>query len=191
MRVEPPVAGSESDLVARACAGDALAWRMLVRTHQEPVFRLALLLTGNRADAADVAQDTFIRASRHLSRFEEGKPLRPWLLRIASRQAGNLRRSASRYVRALLKYSPERPSEQPGDWQPAGALWPAVGRLSDGARQVVYLRYFLGLSESETAVVLGVPAGTVKSRHARALKRLEDIIVNDFPELMPEGGFDD
>lgn len=187
MHLEAPVTGSDSDLVGRARDRDAGAWRSIIRAHREPVFRLALLLTGDTDAAADVAQETFIRAYRYLDRFDARRSLRPWLLRITRSQAGNFRRGAARYLRTLLQFASE-PASIESCWQPPGDLWRAVRRLGDGARQVIYLRYFLDLSEAETAEVLGVAPGTVKSRHARALARLNDIIRKDFPDLQPEGG---
>ena len=190
MHLESTVTRLDSDLVGRARARDAGAWRTIVQVHKEPVFRLALLLTGDATDAAEVAQETFISAYRHLDRFDGARPLRPWLLRITRSQASNLRRGAARYMRALLRFASEAEPPPSSSWQPSGRLWQAIRRLGDGARQVIYLRYFLELSETETAEVLGVAPGTVKSRHARALQRLNAVIANEFPDLKPEGGPD-
>ena len=75
MHLESTVTRLDSDLVGRARARDAGAWRTIVQAHKEPVFRLALLLTGDATDAAEVAQETFISAYRHLDRFDGERPL--------------------------------------------------------------------------------------------------------------------
>jgi RNA polymerase sigma-70 factor (ECF subfamily) len=74
----------ERDLIERACAGDESAYELVVRAHQEAVFRLAYLFLGDADEAEDAAQETFIRAHRVLKTFDTSRPLRPWLLRIVA-----------------------------------------------------------------------------------------------------------
>ncbi|HSL42984.1 MAG TPA: RNA polymerase sigma factor [Anaerolineales bacterium] len=178
----------ESTLVRHATNGDAAAWEPLVLVHQEAVFRLCYLLLGDPDDAEDVAQETFLRAWNHLKRFDPTRPLRPWLLSIASNLASNRRRSAGRYVSALMRAFRHEPAsasieERSAQHMEANDLWKAVQNLSVQDQQIVYLRYFLELSVAETAQVLKVPEGTVKSRLSRALDRLRGIIQQDFPVL--------
>ena len=75
------------ELIQKAQRGDNAAWEHIVRSHQEAVFRLAYLYTGDEADAGDVAQETFIRAYKALERFDTTRKLKPWLLSIAANQA--------------------------------------------------------------------------------------------------------
>ena len=179
----------ESTLVRRAANGDATAWEPLVLAHQEAVFRLCYLLLGDPDDAEDVAQETFLRAWNHLTRFDPARPLRPWLLSIASNLTSNRRRSAGRYVSALMRAFRNEPApsatieEKSAQHMEASDLWKAVQHLNVPDQQVVYLRYFLELSVAETAQALDVPEGTVKSRLSRALERLRGIIQQDFPVL--------
>jgi RNA polymerase sigma-70 factor (ECF subfamily) len=180
---------NEADLISRARTGEAAAWEALVHNHQERVFRLAYLMLADPEEAQDVAQDTFIRAYQHLSDFDRDRPLQPWLLRIASNLARNRRRSIGRYWFALQRLArPDLDIQRTTEGSTLNregfeALWQAVRRLSELDQRVVYLRYFLELSEAETAAALEVPAGTVKSRLHRALARLRTIIERDFPEL--------
>ena len=180
------------DLIGRARRGDDAAWEILVRDHQEAVFRLAYLLLGDAHEAEDVAQDAFIRAFRALDSFDTTRPLRPWLLRITANLAHNHRRSVKRYV-AMIKRTMlaepepvttlgERSAQQ---WE-AQTLWEAVRRLSAREQEVVYLRYFLDLSEAEMAAALDVPPGTIKSRLHRALGRLRVVVDEEFPALREE-----
>jgi len=153
-----------------------------VRRYQGIAFRTAYVLSGNAADAEEAAQDGFVKAYRALGRFRRGSPLRPWLLRIVANEARNRRRSAARRERLALRAAVEA---RPGDAVPSPEaalldresqeqLLAAVEHLSDDHHDAVACRYFLQLSEEETATALGVRRGTVKSRLARALERLRE-----------------
>jgi len=172
----------EAGLVERARRGDLDAWETLVRTHQGIAFRTAYVLAGNAADAEEAAQDGFVKAYRALGRFRRGAPLRPWLLRIVANEARNRRRSAARRERLALRVAAE---DRPGDAVPSPEaallaresherLLAAVERLPEEHRDAVACRYFLELSEEETAAALGIRKGTVKSRLSRALERLRE-----------------
>jgi RNA polymerase sigma factor (sigma-70 family) len=171
----------ETELVERARAGDAGAYAVLVRAHQEIAFRTAYLICGNAADAEDAAQDGFVKAHRALGRFRAGEPLRPWLLTIVANEARNRRRSAGRRAALALRAAGEehRSAEAAPSPEAAllagerrAALMAALGRLRDDDRLVIGCRYLLELSEADTAAALGVPPGTVKSRLSRSLGRL-------------------
>jgi RNA polymerase sigma-70 factor (ECF subfamily) len=177
----------EADLIRRARDGDAAAFEQIVRLHQEAVFRLAYLFLGCADDAEDAAQDVFVRAHKALERFDETRPLRPWLLAITANVSRNRLRSLKRAAAALRRLIvPEMPVTEFERGLEAQALWQAVRRLSRADQEVIYLRYFLELSVNETAETLSVEAGTVKSRLSRALVRLRVVIERDFP-LLYEG----
>jgi len=181
----------ESALVQNAANGDAAAWESLVGVHQDAVFRLAYLLLGDPDDAMDVAQESFLRAWRHLHSFDASRPLRPWLLSISANLARNRRRSAGRYFAALLRAFRDEPVSERIEEQSvrnfqARELWKAVQKLNVLDQQIVYLRYFLDVPVAETAEILKVAEGTVKSRLSRALEKLRDIIRQDFPLLSEE-----
>lgn len=183
---------SEDELIRRAREGNPAAWETLVRDHQEHVFRLAYLTLQDAAEAEDMAQETFLRAFLALDRFELGRPLRPWLTRIAVNLARNRRRSLGRYLNQLRRALAAEPEpERDGGglenglqarWQ-ADRLRSAVGRLSQGKQEVLYLRFFLAMSEADMATALDVRPGTVKSRLHRALADLRRVVEVDFPEL--------
>jgi RNA polymerase sigma-70 factor (ECF subfamily) len=178
----------EADLIRRARAGDAVAYEALVRIHQEAVFRLAYLFLGSADDADDAAQEVFIRAHRALDRFDESRPVRPWLMAIAANTARNRRRSIRRAAAALRRVIVAEQSVSIDDERAleAQAIWQAVRRLNTADQEVIYLRYFLELSVSEAAQAMNVEEGTVKSRLSRALGRLREVIKRDFP-LLHEG----
>ncbi|MDT8305851.1 MAG: sigma-70 family RNA polymerase sigma factor [Anaerolineae bacterium] len=183
---------AEAHLVARARQNDAAAWETLVRAYEAHVFRLAYLVLRDAAAAEDVAQETFVRAFLSLAQFDETRPLRPWLTRIAVNQARNRRRARGRYRsyldRLLRRTQPSGDVRGRGEqrlqaaWQ-SQQLAGAVRQLGDIAQEVIYLRYYLDMSEAEMAEALDVPAGTVKSRLHRALRQLRDVVKQDFPEL--------
>lgn len=180
-------------LVQRAISGDDASWAVLMRRHQEAVFRLAYLLSGDPDEAEDIAQETFLRAYNALERFDPGRSMRPWLLRIARNTSLNRLRAARRYLKALQKAARLDPAYRAPARSPAAdredradrnRLWQAVQRLSSMDQEVIYLRYYLDLSEAEAAEALDVAQGTVKSRSHRALARLENIIKDEFPDLI-------
>ena len=173
---------TEVNLIQQARRGDAAAWEVLVRQHQEAAFRLAYLLLRDSADAEEVAQDAFVRAYQSLDRFDETRPFRPWLLQITRNLAKNRLRSLSRYWQMVRRYWQ---AIEPNNVQQneAKLLWQAVQQLRPKAQEVIYLRYFLEMSEAETAATLNTPPGTVKSRLHRALAQLKDVIESDFVEL--------
>ena len=186
---------TEYELVSRARKGDDAAWEMLVREHQEPIFRLAYLLLGDAHDAEDIAQDTFVRAFHALDTFDLARSLRPWLLTIASNLSRNKMRSLKRYLAALHRTARLEPAlldpavslgEQASQQWEANTLWQAVRRLKTNEQEVVYLRYFLDLSETEMASALRIAPGTVKSRLHRALAQLRGLVDREFPALREE-----
>ncbi|HEU4325054.1 MAG TPA: RNA polymerase sigma factor [Roseiflexaceae bacterium] len=181
---------NEPELIERAQRGEAAAWEALVSSHQEPVFRLAFLMTGQADEAADIAQETFLRAFQALGGFDPQRPLRPWLLRIAGNQARNARRTLRRALAAVQRIGRSDPPLPAADWtagwSEAVTLWQAVRRLGQADQEIIYLRFFLDLSEAEAARALDVAAGTAKSRLSRALGRLRALIAAEFPTLCEE-----
>jgi RNA polymerase sigma factor (sigma-70 family) len=172
----------ERELVARSKRGDADAYEELVRMYQGIAIRTAFLIAGSAADAEEAAQDAFVKAHRALWRFRAGAPFRPWLLRIVANEARNRRRAAGRRAALALRAAGDAVS---GDAAPSpetallglerrDELVAALNRLPEHDREALVCRYFLDLSEAETAAALGVRPGTVKSRLARALDRLRD-----------------
>lgn len=186
--VVDPVAAEEAAWISRARQNDQQAWARLVGRYQEPVFRLAYLIIGDGAEAEDVAQETFVRAYLALDQYDSDRPLRPWLLSIAANHARNRRRSIGRYWGALQRFFQTKPAlvEPPPERAVAAdarRLREAVAQLNPAAQDIVYLRYFLQLSEEEAAAALDIPRGTAKSRLHRALVQLRAIIEIDFPDL--------
>ena len=142
---------------------------------------MAYLVTGTAADAEDAAQEGFVKAYLQMERLKPGSPFRPWLLKIVGNEARNRRRSEGRRAHYETRAGSRRdPGSAPSPESEAERfdmdqrLVAAVNRLPDKERLVIGLRYFLELSELETAQAAGIPRGTVKSRISRGLSRLRD-----------------
>lgn len=176
---------SDGELVARAKRGDTTAFDALVRRHQGVAQRAAWLITGSSEEAADATQEGFVKAWNALDRFRDDLEFRPWVIRIVVNTARNRRRSAWRFnaLRTRAAALPAAVEQSAEDAAMAAtehdALIAAMARLGTRDREVLACRYLLELSEAETAQVLSCPAGTVKSRLARALDRLRVQIEGD------------
>jgi RNA polymerase sigma-70 factor, ECF subfamily len=171
----------EQRLIAAAKAGDQHAYGQLLERHQAVAFRAACLITGSAVEAEDATQDACVKAWLALGRFRPDAPFRPWLVRIAINEARNRRRGAGRRATLVLRLGPEAAGARPAASAESEALAgeerarlaSAVGRLREDDQLVIAARYFLGLSEADTAIALGLRLGTVKSRLSRALGRLQ------------------
>lgn len=176
----------EDRLIEETKRGDVDAYEALVHAYQGIAFRTAYLITGSAGDAEEAAQDGFVKAFRAIRRFRRGEPFRPWLLRIVANEARNRRRSAGRrtqLARAVEQQGSGGAAPSPEDSalsaERSATLLAAVNRLADEHRLAIACRFFLDLSEEETAGVLGVRPGTVKSRLSRALARLREDLGED------------
>src|SRR6187200_2849260 len=143
---------------------------------------MAYLIAGSAVDAEDAAQEGFVKAWGALHRFRPGAPFRPWILQIVANEARNRRRAAGRRAHLTLRTVAATPAGEAAPSPEANAigaeqreeLLAAVNELREEDRLVIACRYFLELSEEETAAALGWRRGTVKSRLSRALGRLRE-----------------
>jgi RNA polymerase sigma-70 factor (ECF subfamily) len=169
----------DASLVSRARDGDVEAFEELVTRYQGIAFRVAWLVVRDRGEAEEAVQDAFVKAYYALPRFRPGAPFRPWILRIVTNEARNRGRSARRRegLAARVAASDPRRSAPSSESTALGraeaqTLLAALDRLPERDRLVIAYRFLLELTEAETAETLGVPAGTVKSRLSRGLRRL-------------------
>jgi len=172
---------SDEDLVARALDGDAAAFGTLMRRYQGAVHRLVQGIVRNRTDADDLTQETFFRAYRYLGGFDPGRPLSPWLLRIAANLAfTHLRRQRRgawlsldaehpRTGRTVLD-SVNAPGAEAAVERPARhrELEAALDALPPLYRSILVLSAVHEMRYDEIASILGIPIGTVMSRLSRA-----------------------
>ncbi|TMC39556.1 MAG: RNA polymerase sigma factor [Chloroflexi bacterium] len=159
--------------------GTERVFERLVRDHQDRVYALGLALTGNRHDAEEVAQDTFLRAYKALAgyppeRIRELKQ-RPWLHRIAVNVVRNRVRGVRPRLVELNGSEPDRgigPEEDVLRRAEIDELASRVACLPPRYREAVVLRHVQELSYAEVADALGQPVGTVKANVHRGLKML-------------------
>ena len=179
----------ERTLVVRAKAGNEAAFAALVRGNMQKVYRSAYAITHNGDDAADIAQETFIRAFRNLARFDETRPFFPWLYRIARNLCINRIQRITRRETSLPEYDIVADSHEGPEAAVVGAdekirVRDAVDRLPEQHRRIIELNHFQELSYREIAEILDIPIGTVMSRLFHARKKLREL-------LESEGGHDD
>jgi RNA polymerase sigma-70 factor (ECF subfamily) len=173
--------------VTQALAGSQSAFEQIVRRYQRPVISLIARMTGDRALAEDLAQETFVKAFRSLAAFDTTRRLSSWLFRIAHNTAVDaIRRShpppaAAEAVRSASRHDePAAPPEpDPVEQQELGrALDAAMAELGVVQRAAIVLRYENGLSYDEIGSVLGVPEATVRSHVHRARKELARLLTD-------------
>ncbi len=170
------------DAAARARAGSTRAFRELVDGSHETVFRLAVALTGDRDEAADVVQETYIRAWERLDGLRDPGAATAWICRIARNVAHDRRRGWWSRVRAPLDAAwesravPETAAvaadEALEEAERAASVRRALAKLPEKHRVVLLLREVEGMAYEEIAAALGLPAGTVESRLHRARQGL-------------------
>jgi RNA polymerase sigma-70 factor, ECF subfamily len=183
--------GREDELVTELQAGSETAFDWLVTHYHGPVYNLILGMLGDSSDAADAAQEVFLKAFKGIRSFRQGSSLKTWLYRIAIREALNHRRWFKRHLGKNISidaeteegYAPidiEDLSATPFDLLAAHELQVAVqGALQEVPevfRSAVILRDLEGLSYEEVAEVLECSVGTVKSRILRGRRALKELL---------------
>lgn len=172
----------QENIIARARRGDADAFEQLVVAYRDQVFRLALRMCGNEADADEVAQEAFLSAWKALPNFRGDSRFSTWLYQLTSHAVIDLMRREKRQIAAEDITEVSAPDPGPSPQQQAErsetrqAVRDAMGQLSPEYRQIVVLRFLQELSYEEIGVVLKLPPGTVKSRLNRAKSQLKDIL---------------
>ena len=177
----------------RVLEGDVNAFEDLVTEHEKGVYAIAQRMTGNAEDAADMTQETFIKAYNSLSSFRGDSKFSVWLYRIATNVCLDFLRSRSRKPTVSLSVEDDDgeetqmdiadESQSPEQLLERGLTRDAVRRglksLSPEYRQILLLREIQGLSYEEIAEALALEVGTVKSRIFRARKRLCAFLLED------------
>jgi len=176
----------DKDLVARWQKGDDAAFEELMTRHERRVYRLLYRMMGNKEDAEDLTQETFLSLHRYGHRFRAEARFSTFVYRVAANAALNRRRSLGRgraRVEKLkhrqaagddLPSSPRDPEDSASGAELTGHVRVALDQLSPSLRLPVVLYDIEGLAYGEIAKVLGIAEGTVKSRIHRARRALRD-----------------
>jgi RNA polymerase sigma-70 factor, ECF subfamily len=166
----------------------------LYRTHLRDVYSYAYYRVGNHHDAEDLTEQTFLQAYRHFERAQresKGRPLRPWLIRIAHNLAANYYRDRSRRPQTNIDdagavataHTTEGLVQDRDDLQ---RILRGVQELPDDRREALIMRFALGMDNREIARALGRTDGATKVLLHRAIRQLEGIVQAD--EDGGEGG---
>jgi RNA polymerase sigma-70 factor, ECF subfamily len=186
-----PWGRDEAELVAELQSGSDAAFDWLVTHYNGPVYSLLYGMLGSSADAADCAQEVFLKSFRGIRGFHCGSSLKTWLYRIAIREALNHKRWHWRHSRQQVSLEGEREEnssfieprdqgESPFDFMASRELravvQDALQKVPKVYRAAVILRDLDGLSYEEVGEVLDVSVGTVKSRMIRGRRILREIL---------------
>jgi RNA polymerase sigma-70 factor, ECF subfamily len=161
----------------------------LYRTHLRDVYSYAYYRVGNHHDAEDLTEQTFLQAYRHFERAVReagGRPLRPWLIRIAHNLAANLYRDRSRRPAAPIEDTSELAASHTTEELVEGReqltrVLDGVGQLSEDRREALIMRFALGMDNREIARAMGRTDGATKVLIHRAVKQLEGIVSREEP----------
>src|SRR3954453_21795305 len=156
-------------------------FRELYRAHLKDVSSYAYYRCGNHHDAEDLTEQTFLQAYRHFERAQEesnGRPLRPWLIRIAHNLAANYYRDRSRRPQTQLEDAavisdPHETAELVEGREELETVLTGVADLADDRREALIMRFALGMDNKEIARALGRSEGATKVLIHRAIKQLE------------------
>lgn len=170
-----PPEPSDSALVARMAAGDRSAVAALYSRHVRSLFAFARGMLKSPQEAEDLIHDVFLEAWRRSAHYsEERGTVRTWLFMRARSRALDRLKSAGRPVAVFDE--PLAATAASGSIGDQGRLRELLSVMPEGQRQVLMLGYFEGLSTTEIAERLGIPAGTVKSRTRAALGALRNVL---------------
>lgn len=186
----------DRDLVGRARQGDREAFTQLIVQYQVPLYNTALRMVGSREDAADITQETFLRAWEKIRTLRDA-PFKSWLFQIAVNLCYDHFRRGRRYgvmpdeeqggkIVGLGVAMPD-PQERAEANERARIVRESIESLDHDMRVALVLRDINGMSYDEIAGVLGVPLGTVKSRIARARDQVQEHLQRS-PDLFPAHG---
>ena len=184
-------------LVERAQAGERQAFCTLVESHSDRIYGYLLHMLGDREEAADLAQETFVRAWEALDRFRGGAAFSTWLYRIATNLAIDALRRRKRRGQCQSLDEPietrggevdrqiadpvRLPDEQLATAQLQAEVWRAVGELSPKLRAVLLMFDFEQFCYEDIARALRVPVGTVKSRLFNARQQVKAKLTERLP----------
>jgi RNA polymerase sigma-70 factor (ECF subfamily) len=173
----------ELDWARLAQEGDRAAFGRLVEAYQGPVFNLCYRMLGNPDEAADAAQETFVRIYSKLHTYQPGRKLASWILSIAShycvdrlrRHHGEMLSLDDEPVAAVLSAHQAGPEESVMQNETRNEVQRALNRLEPAYRVPLILRYWYDLSYIEIAEVMGLTVQAVKSRLHRARQQMVEV----------------
>jgi RNA polymerase sigma-70 factor (ECF subfamily) len=192
---EPPstVTLTDEEIVARICSGEQNLFEILMRRHNQRVYRAARAILHDDSETEDVMQDAYVHAYEHLREFEGRARFSTWLTRIAINEALARVRKSKRFDSldsddarpSIPASSAPSPEQQTSDVETRGLLEKAVRALPEHFRTVVILRLVEKMRGAEVAECLDISEETVKTRLHRARGRLQAMLVKDVEPALP------
>jgi RNA polymerase sigma-70 factor (ECF subfamily) len=176
---------TDGELAALAIAGQQPAFAEIMQRHKGQLHRLAARMIGDDDEALDLVQETFVSAHQALKRYDPERPMRAWLARITINKCRDWRRR--RAVRRLISFvlpiehAVDTPDHAPmsdavaSDRQEMAQVADAIAMLPVNLRETLVLRTIDGMTQAETADVLGITEKTVETRLYRARARLAEL----------------
>jgi RNA polymerase sigma-70 factor (ECF subfamily) len=179
---------AEQEWILRAMQGSEEAFKLIVEAYQSPVFNLCYRMLGNKQEAEDAAQETFLRTYRNLRRYDPDRKFATWILSIASHYCIDRLRKKRLKMISLDGLLPrfEGPEKRPGPedslthQEMQADVRAILGQLGSVDRAAIVLRYWYDCSYEEIAETLSLSVPAVKSRLHRARKSLAE-------QYSPEG----
>jgi RNA polymerase sigma-70 factor (ECF subfamily) len=177
---------TDEEIVARVRAGETRLFELIMRRHNQRIYRAARAVLRDDGEAEDVMQDAYVRAFAHLHEFEGRARFSTWLTRIAVHEAlARLRRgrrlqpidSQAEETQSMPTDPRFNPEQQASDGEIRTVLERAIDQLPDEFRSVFVLRAVEEMTGAETAECLGIPEETVKTRLFRARARIQETLL--------------
>ena len=174
-------ASSDEMLIARVAGGDRLAMQTLFARHRTPVYRWLLRLVGNETVAEDLLSDVFLDVWRQAGRFQARSAVSTWLLAIARFKALSARRARKdaeldETIEATVADPADDPEVMLAKKHRDQVVREALNELSPEHKEIIDLVYYHEKSVDECAQIIGVPAGTVKTRMFYARRKLAELV---------------
>ncbi len=174
-------------MITAVLEGDAEAYRVLVERYQKPIFNLMFRMTGSHSDAADLAQEAFIKAYEKLDKFKTGRKFFPWLYAVSANHAKNYLRKNYKYqttradyvengFRELTDGSTDRQEDRLAEKIDYRHLYQALGRLPEDYREAVVLRYREEMTMRDIGAALKISVSGAKMRVHRGVEKLRKIM---------------
>ncbi len=177
----------EGQVITLLKEGDLAGLEELVRRHQVDVVHTAYLIVGDRSMAEDIAQASFLKGAERIHQFKDGRPFRPWILRIVTNDAIKVSMRARKHLSldaaqeldeslVWLRDTNPGPEELADTAENRRMVWDALQQLTPKQRAVAVMRYFLDMKNREISEELDRPLSSVKWSIHAAKERLRSIL---------------
>ncbi len=181
---------TDEQLVGKYLAGDESALRALIERYLKPVYNFVYRYVGNEGGAEDITQESFVKAWKHLRRFDQKRKFKTWIFTIAKNTALNwIKKKRPALISEFENWEGDNelsdsiadPSPLPEELfersELSIKLSSAMDKLNPNHRTVLLMRYKENFTFQEISESLGKPLHTVKSQHRRALIKLREILI--------------